>query len=168
MRSVVTNDKGGVSVDFIVKPDSEGCLCPSGLSVNVELTDQNIVDRDTCVPTMSLEVLEKCEIPHHESLDVPPMERLHVLSEGQEEGQYDHELFSCYDECENWDDQYLGWSDSTDSCVGSMGASVLNNSMVVDHSIVSELCSGSCSHKLEGCEVQLNRCAFYRELYMSG
>lgn len=38
---------------------------------------------------------------------------------------------------------------------------------VSDHSVSNELCQGRCDHELAGCEVQLNSCNFYRELYMN-
>lgn len=40
--------------------------------------------------------------------------------------------------------------------------------VVINHSIRDELCGSNCQHTLGGCPVQLNRCGFYRELYLSG
>lgn len=37
---------------------------------------------------------------------------------------------------------------------------------MIDHSIRDHLCEGRCSHYIAGCKVQLNRCAFYHELYL--
>lgn len=50
---------------------------------------------------------------------------------------------------------------------GTVGCIAKNNGYVIDHSIISELCTSRCDHWLGGCQVQLNRCAFYRELYLS-
>lgn len=58
------------------------------------------------------------------------------------------------DECQMWD--------------GEVSDSGILDKVVIDHSFRNELCLGKCSHKLAGCEVQLNRCVFYKELYMSG
>lgn len=41
-----------------------------------------------------------------------------------------------------------------------------NHRFVIDHSVSQELCVGRCSHSLAGVLVQLNRCNFYRELYL--
>lgn len=46
------------------------------------------------------------------------------------------------------------------------GDSRVSAQVVIDHSISGELCQGSCNHVLDGCQVQLNSCSFYRELYM--
>lgn len=39
---------------------------------------------------------------------------------------------------------------------------------VIDHSIRDHLCKGRCSHYIDRCRAQLNRCAFYKELYLNG
>lgn len=47
-------------------------------------------------------------------------------------------------------------------------ASNICSRFVIDHSIIDDLCEGPCFHVLGGCQVQLNRCNFYRELFLSG
>lgn len=54
--------------------------------------------------------------------------------------------------------------ESVDPGIGKGGT----RNYVIDHSVIEELCPGTCNHVLGGCDIQLNRCAFYRELYMSG
>lgn len=107
MCSVVANDIG-VSVDSFVKPDSEGCLYPSGLSDGNNPPDYNNLNRDTCVSTLSLDVIESSVVPPHDGCDVPFLQGPQSVGCGREDGQDSHDVFSYYNDCEFLEDHGLG------------------------------------------------------------
>lgn len=65
---------------------------------------------------------------------------------------------------EDWDSEWVSGVGGVDQPNKSIGP----QRYVIDHSIRHELCASKCKHMLGGCRVQLNRCVFYRELYLSG
>lgn len=156
MCSVDLTGEGSVSDQAGLRPASEGRSSPSGLSVNTIPLDHDIVEQvdvGSCLPVS----IDNSMIPL--KLGIDDCGGGLLLDQGQ--GRYIDSDDLIEDDM-IFDDFCL--SDHYHDEIG--GIEINGKKSVIDHSIRYELCPGRCTHILAGCPTQLNRCAFYRELFL--
>lgn len=171
MCSAVAKGKDIVSDDIFVRPDSEGRPSPSGLSVGFCPTDQvefiGLARGDRVLPLDGVSDNNSEVIPLNVSDKCDGNDAVIQGIDVDDQTMGDDMGWSSYAE----NDDYLSFEcDAGDGDAHFFSTEYCgpNNKYVIDHSIRDELCSDECFHLLSGCTVQLNRCAFYKELYMRG
>lgn len=130
---------------------SEGRLCPSGCSssVNTEDSYSEFFVNEQYLPSTN--------DGYNEALEIPIAD----LDAGSE-------IIDCMDYAYR---EFDGMFDEPRSRTDVLTDPIQGDGMrkfVIDHSVSQDLCTGRCSHFLGGLEVQLNKCSFYRELYLNG